>query len=306
MIPEWAIVGIPLEHITAALLSYGPAIFLAGLGIYFFIAGRKEIDKRSKPTPPIAPKKSELDWNFERDGQPFIGISAGSEQQLKIHNFQPRGWNRTGNPISHIDGYVRSDRTNKKYPIRVNDGHGNMIGPDLIDAIPANCIIDLAAAFSDDDKPITLRKFLDEMVPFTFFFQFDGKEIRHTFALDQIEPRLRSYEQQIRKSMTTPPRVMLKDISDKRIEKERKELIKEARSFVVTTCAKEGKNTDFRAAAEAFAPYFTLRPYLSETFRKKIDASRTIYVNADDSNLPALAAWFLDELDRLEKEWGLR
>ena len=87
---------------------------------------------------------------------------------------------------------------------------------------------------------------------------------------------------------------------------DKRTLIAQAREFVVDSCAKRGVNTDFRKAAQRYAPYFVLRPYLTDDFRRKMDAQRTIIVPRDGATMPPLATMFLDELDRLEKEWGLR
>jgi len=91
-----------------------------------------------------------------------------------------------------------------------------------------------------------------------------------------------------------------------KLKQERRALIQDARAWVVKACAEEGKNTGFRAAAESYPKYFELRPYLSAEFLRKMNAPRTVYLVADGSNLPALANWFLNELDRLEGEWDLR
>jgi hypothetical protein len=84
----------------------------------------------------------------------------------------------------------------------------------------------------------------------------------------------------------------------------RLELIHKAREFVLRACKKDGAGTDFREKLSAYAPYYDLRPYLSEDFQTKWNAPRTIHVFAVDTNLPDIAVFFLKELDRLEREWG--
>jgi hypothetical protein len=91
-----------------------------------------------------------------------------------------------------------------------------------------------------------------------------------------------------------------------RQDNERRALIANAREFVVKACEKKGAETDFRKKLEAYVPYYELRPHLSDDFRAKWNATRVIHVFADDPNLPDIAVFFLNELDRLEKEWGLR
>lgn len=87
---------------------------------------------------------------------------------------------------------------------------------------------------------------------------------------------------------------------------EKRSLITKARAFTIRACRKEGEETDFRQKLEAYAPYFELRPHLSEDFRTKWNDTRIIHVFPIESNMPDIALFFLDELDRLEKEWGLR
>ena len=142
--------------------------------------------------------RSELEWNFEISG-PFVGLSAGSKQEIRVHDFQAHGWNRTGDPITNACGYVRSDRTNKKYPLFFNIG-GVMVSSEDIDPIPINAHIDTFTPFLPDRTPISMNEFLTQIVPFTFFFEYDGKQIRRSFSIEQIEPRIQKYEQQIRKS----------------------------------------------------------------------------------------------------------
>jgi hypothetical protein len=92
--------------------------------------------------------------------------------------------------------------------------------------------------------------------------------------------------------------------SPNNIKSERRALIKDAREWTVRVCHQE--NTDFREAVASYEPFFTLRPFLSADYLKKLNASRTIYIETYGSKLPPLANWFLDELDRLEAKWDLR
>jgi hypothetical protein len=86
----------------------------------------------------------------------------------------------------------------------------------------------------------------------------------------------------------------------------RAKLIRDAREFVITATAKDGVDTDFKEKLETFLPFFELRPHFSESYLSKLNAQRTVYVPRDGTRLPALASWFLDEIDRLEKEWSLQ
>ena len=61
----------------------------------------------------------------------------------------------------------------------------------------------------------------------------------------------------------------------------------------------------FRSYLEGHRSYADIRPHLSSDYLKKLNAHRTLYAKADGAKYPALVSWFLDDLDRLEKEWGL-
>jgi hypothetical protein len=95
------------------------------------------------------------------------------------------------------------------------------------------------------------------------------------------------------------------NLTDQTKVAEKRALIREAREFVLRACKKDGAGTDFREKLSAYAPYYDLRPYLSEDFRTKWNSPRTIHVFAVDTNLPDIAMFFLDEIDRLEREWGV-
>lgn len=53
--------------------------------------------------------------------------------------------------------------------------------------------------------------------------------------------------------------------------------------------------------------YYELRPYLSNSYKQKLACSgRTAYAQAKGASLPYFASEFLAEMERIEKEWGLR
>lgn len=127
----------------------------------------------SKPNPAVAaaPARalSDFEWGFEKyPGYDFIGMSPDSEQKLLVHFFQAQGHNRTGDPLTKVDGYVRSDRTGRKYPIYFNVPPGATRAlPSEINAIPVDAIIDVRAPFLPNDGLMPTKQFLAEIVPFT-------------------------------------------------------------------------------------------------------------------------------------------
>lgn len=61
----------------------------------------------------------------------------------------------------------------------------------------------------------------------------------------------------------------------------------------------------FRPFLEGHRTYADIRSHLSADFLSKLNAVRTTYSSADGARYPALVGWFLDDIDRLEKEWSL-
>jgi len=177
----------------------------------------REWPRVARPTqqqPVAAPLSlSPFEWGFERyPWYPFIGMSADADKRILVHFFQAQGFNRTKDPITKVHGYVRSDRTNVQYPIYFNLGR-NRATESEINPIPVDAIIDIRAPFLPNDGLIPVQQFLNEIVPFTFFFEYDGKTYRRSFSLDEIEPLIRQYEQEIRKSSVQPPQMSKKDES---------------------------------------------------------------------------------------------
>lgn len=67
-----------------------------------------------------------------------------------------------------------------------------------------------------------------------------------------------------------------------------------------------GDSFGFRSFLEGKRLFADLRPHLTPEYIGKLNAQRMSYATADGAKYPALVSWFLDELDRLEGEWGLR
>lgn len=67
-----------------------------------------------------------------------------------------------------------------------------------------------------------------------------------------------------------------------------------------------GDSFGFRSFLEGKRLFADLRPHLTPEYIGKLNAQRTSYATADGAKYPTLVSWFLDELDRLAGEWGLR
>jgi|SRR5882724_7983814 len=206
--PWHLIVGGMLGVVVFAMVALGGVIWQSKV-----VKSETATVVASKP-PATTEKISDFEWGFERTpGYYFIGMSPDPDQKLLVHFFQAQGHNRTGDPLTKVDGYVRSDRTGQKYPIYFNVPPGaTRASPSEINAIPVDAIMDVRAPFLPNDGLMPMKQFLAEIVPFTFFFEYDGKTYRRAFSVDDIEPLIRQYEQDIRKSSVKPPQMSRKQI----------------------------------------------------------------------------------------------
>ena len=96
-----------------------------------------------------------------------------------------------------------------------------------------------------------------------------------------------------------PQQVDASDRDRKRI------LITRARRLaIIYTRGQSGDHT-FRQYLEGTGAYAELRGFLSPEFLGKLNAPRTLYAQQDGARYEALVQWYLDDLDRLEREWHL-
>lgn len=83
----------------------------------------------------------------------------------------------------------------------------------------------------------------------------------------------------------------------------RRELIAGARKMVARAVAESPKdNAAFKAKLETDISFLNLERYLSDGFLADLRAPRTVFVQADGTNLPVFASMYLKELNRLESE----
>ena len=87
-------------------------------------------------------------------------------------------------------------------------------------------------------------------------------------------------------------------------QKRRRDLIADCRDLAFRF-TRETPEESFRKFLEGERAYADIRSHLSDEYVGKLNAGRTTYSNADGARYPTLVGWFLDDLDRLEKECEL-
>lgn len=89
-------------------------------------------------------------------------------------------------------------------------------------------------------------------------------------------------------------------------ERDRKRsLIDQGRTFAATYTQGRTGHESFRHYLEGTKSYPALRGHLSKEYLAKLNDGRTSYAMAAGARYEPLVEWFLDELDRLERDWDL-
>lgn len=100
------------------------------------------------------------------------------------------------------------------------------------------------------------------------------------------------------------PKVKPKELNSAEPNRKRT-LIDRARGLVATYSQGNAGKDSFREYLERTQTYAALRGHLSSDFLRKLNAPRAVYAKAEGARYEPLVEWFLDELDRLEREWRL-
>jgi hypothetical protein len=88
------------------------------------------------------------------------------------------------------------------------------------------------------------------------------------------------------------------------IESNRRALIAEARELVGRLVRQYPDSAQFEKQLASDPIFYRLRPYFSKHFKAILLGRMVTYPSWEDSQIPAMAARFLDEIERIEKEWN--
>jgi hypothetical protein len=88
-------------------------------------------------------------------------------------------------------------------------------------------------------------------------------------------------------------------------ESDRRALIAEARDLVSRLVRQYPDSAQFEKQLASDQIFYRLRSYFSEHFKMILRGRMVTYSSWEDSQIPATAARFLDEIERIEKKWNL-
>jgi hypothetical protein len=107
-----------------------------------------------------------------------------------------------------------------------------------------------------------------------------------------------------KKREISPPKPSKEEIQTKNCRRLR---IADARASITVAFQRRTDNEVYRRRLEPEASYIELRPHLSDAFKQMMTPTPNIVaVCADGGPTPKLAVAYRDELERLEKLWGLQ
>jgi hypothetical protein len=98
----------------------------------------------------------------------------------------------------------------------------------------------------------------------------------------------------------------VKAASDSKSDDRRRDLLKTAKTFISETVNKNPDYDYFQHELEKQRFFLDLKPYLTEGFVRALVGGRVIIIAPEGSNMPGIAWRFLDEIERLEREWNIR
>lgn len=186
----------PIKEASVTITPFYAAIFLTifALGAW----GWFYLDWRRGP----------IIWTFGDGPHPIFGMQGGNGGPPLIWQLQFTGTNRSNGPIENIDGFVRSNLTNKQIPLYFQIG-GKFVQTTHTLGIPAHADFMLIAPITgntpDDARRNEMRadKFLAEYGDITVMIKFSGRGspfVRH-FTKEELSKPLDEFA----KSLLEPP-----------------------------------------------------------------------------------------------------
>ena len=146
----------------------------------------------------------DISWDFDTVTAThplnFIGMTSREEDEGRVWGFQATGRNNLDDPIENAAAYVRSDATNTRYEVLANVG-GTLHPFSATTGIPphADFMVNSDPFPSDDPRytgGIGARRFLMEVAPLTFVFEYNGRRYTRHFSKQEIKAVMDRFEQE--------------------------------------------------------------------------------------------------------------
>ena len=135
----------------------------------------------------------------------FIGGSLARDGTwVHISGFIFYAVNKSRRPITHVDGFLRSNITNQTFPVYLVDSYGNNIHPSESNGIPPRSKdIPIFVAFvldengePDKKRGIDLNTLLSTLRDSTLVLSLDGKSFQHHISERKVRAELEARQKQ--------------------------------------------------------------------------------------------------------------
>jgi hypothetical protein len=160
--------------------------------------------------------KGPIIWTFGDGPHPIFAMRGGGSERPLISALQLAGTNRSDNPISNIDGYLRSNITNKKLDLFFHID-GKYIKTIDTNGIPPHADFVIFSPFTEDKTKLETismptDKFLAEFGDMTLSLTFDGnvKPYIRNFSYTELSSVIAGFEKSIRESGKQKPIITIK------------------------------------------------------------------------------------------------
>jgi len=144
-------------------------------------------------------------WDFDSGNAP-LGVSRRFGGPLWIDAIQITGRNRSADPISLENAFVRSDLTNRKLQLKyVIDG--DQVSLDHASIIPQGTFILVSVLPSTDEnysQGVVVDEFRAEFERFTFVVEYGGQKVVRRFSSSEVDEFLAQADRETRENLNRP------------------------------------------------------------------------------------------------------
>jgi hypothetical protein len=160
--------------------------------------------------------KGPIIWMFGDGPHPIFGMRGGGSERPFISMLQISGNNRSDEPVSNVDGFLRSNITNKKLPlffqingkyVRTIDTNGVPPHADFMIVVP---FTDNQAKFGNNYNPVRSISFRIWRPNFIAHVRRKRSPYVRNFPREELAGVIDEFEKSLRESILQKPTITLK------------------------------------------------------------------------------------------------
>ena len=124
----------------------------------------------------------------------FLGMSRTGSDPILVRTFQAEITNVSDKPIKEISGFIQADRTDKKFPLKLNK-NGDLVCSSNLKVLPLHESVGIGVPFTATPAStgVQASEFIEDITPFTLFLMLDGVENVLRFSREDCEQLISSF-----------------------------------------------------------------------------------------------------------------